>query len=1013
MRKKIDFKKITSLFLAVLIFISTFFILSVFNKKDVVKASDTIENAEVDQENLSLNELFDFELGQDGYYVSNYKGNQKHIDIPQYYNGEKVVGIKDVQISDKKGVFENKNLYSVNMGENCVSIGKRAFYGCKNLEKVYFSEQTTFIGRNAFYGCTSLCEISLPDTVSNVGYLAFYETGWYLNEIEELNKNVKFDQTVCLYAGDILLDVLYVVDGAVDNIKDGTKVIAEWALGRISQKKFTVTKIVIPSSVKFINSFNLGVDGFNSQTNVNTIVFKGDSNEIVFGERCFYENSSYLGTSSSTGDVKFGYKNGVHFVGEQVTYYNSEIPENLVLDESFKVISEGAFKNCSKLVSIVIPEGVKYIGKNAFSNCENLKSVIYRGTDLIIEQNAFYGCKNLQTFDGIENAKQINSNCFENCKKLQAITLNNCSVGVEAFKNCSIINVTVLGDCSFKRDVFYGCGNVNEKIGDYYFGYKENQTELVVNSDRVYVCDGAFKNSKITKIEITANDIHFGKNAFENCKELASVTLSKSVELSDFCFNGNEKLVSLSFSPISIGEFALNGTKVTHIDTSETKRLEKFALNGSKISEMDLSNVEENGISSGAFFNAVSLENINGSSEYYSFSGGVLYSKDEKTLICYPALKIGEISLLNVREIDDYAFANVDLSGKNIVLNASLIGKNAFYGFKADSVTVNSNNLIIEEKAFYKSIIGAFNCGNEDTTYTGKAEYKAFAYSDIKSANFDEIQLGYLSLKGCSRLENLNLALNSNFTNIGYLFGGDYFDTALSVTQYSSDVNRKNYYVSKIKQVTILGNTLPYGAFMNLQSLENVEIGDNVNRIGKMAFASCGNLKQVNISSNVTAIKERAFNGCAMLESIVLPANVLLEKGAFAYCDNLSLVDCKGDAYFQNGVFSACPNLKTVILSKTLTTSYNGYGNLFANAQTVKVNGENLSKEQINELKTLKIDENKVKMSVKEIVCLVAIILSVIVIILAILVPLILKKEKHKHHRHGIRIKHKRKSRDK
>lgn len=1010
MRKKIDLKKITSIILAVLIFISAFFMLSIFDKKSVVTATDTVENAQVDQELFSSDELFDFELGQDGYYVSNYKGNQKHIDIPQYYNGEKVVGIKDVQISDKKGVFENKDLYSVNMGENCVSIGKRAFYGCKNLEKVYFSEQTTFIGRNAFFGCTSLTELNLPDTISCVGYLAFYDTGWYLNAIEELNKNAKFDQTVCLYVGNILLDVLYVVDGAIDNVKDGTKVIAEWALGRISDKKFPITKIVIPSSVKYINSFNLGVDGYNGQTNVKTIIFNGDSNQIIFGERCFYENSSGLGLSfSSTGDVKFGYKNGVHFVGEQVTYYSSEISENLVLDDSFKVIAEGAFKNCSKLVSIVIPKGVKYIGENAFLNCKNLKNVIYNGTDLVIDKNAFNGCENLQNFNGIENVKQINANCFENCKNLQFITLNNCAVGVEAFKNCSLINVTIVGNCSFKRNVFYGCDNVKEKIGDYYFGYNESQTELVVNSDKVYVCDGAFKNSKITKIDITATDIYFGKNAFENCKNLASVTLSKSVELSDFCFNGDENLLSLNFSPVSVGEFALNGTNVTFIDTNQTKKLEKFALSGSKISEIDLSNVDNNGISYGAFYNAESLKDINGSSDYYSFYNGVLYSKDEKTLICYPALKSGEVSLLNVEKISDYAFANVDFGEKDLILNASIIGKNAFYGFKANSVTIDADNLKVEEKAFYKSIIDVFNYGGEDKVKTGKAEYKAFAYSSIKTANFAEIQLDYLSLKGCSKLTSTKLALNSYFTNIGYLFGGDYFDASLSITQYSSDVDRKNYYVSQIKQVTILGSALPYGAFMNLQNLESVEISGSIKKIGKMAFASCGNLKQVNIPSSVTSIKEQAFNGCDLLESVALPANVSLEKGAFAYCENLQSVEFKGDAYFQNGVFSACPNLKTVILDKKLTTSYNGYGNLFANAQTVKLNGEDLSKEQIEELKSLKIDEKENKMSVKEIVCLVAIVLSVIVIIAVILVPVFLKKEKHRRHGRGRRVKVRRK----
>ncbi len=1011
MKEKIDFKKITSFLLAVLIFISAFFLLSFFDKSDEVRATVTKQNPEVDEELLTADDLFDFELGQDGYYVTNYKGNQKHLDIPQYYNGEKVVGIKDVQPTDTKGVFEGMDFYSVNMGENCVKIGKRAFYDCENIEKVYFSKQTTYIGRNAFYNCISLYDLDIPSTVTYVGFLAFYNTGWYLNALEDLNKNAKLDETVCLYYDDILLDVLYVLDGAIDNIKDGTRVIAEWAFGRISSKKFTVTKIVIPSTVKYINGYNLGVDGYNSQTNVKTLIFNGNSNEITFGERSFYENGSDLGVSSSTGDVKFGFKKGIHFVGEQVTYYSSEMPENVVLDDSFKVIAEGAFKNCSKLVSIVIPEGVKYIGKNAFINCVNLKTVIYRGTGLIIDENAFKNCEKLENFEGIENVKEINADGFENCNNLQSVTLNNCSIGVEAFKNCSLVIVSIIGNCTFKRDVFYGCDNVKESIDDYYFGFKPNQTELVVvNSDKVYVCDGAFKNSKITKIEITASEIHLGKNAFENCKELESVTLSCSVELSDFCFNGDEKLTTLNFSPSSIGKFALSGTSVTQINSTETKRLEKYALSGSKISEIDLSNVEENGISYGAFYSAENLNNINGNSEYYAFISGVLYSKDEETLICYPTLKSDYVSLLNVKTIADYAFANVNLGDKDLVINASLIGKNAFYGFKAKSVTVNSNNLTIEEKAFYKSIINTFSFENEELNETGKTEYKSFAYSSIEKANFAETQLGYASLKSCSQLKDLTFAFNSNFSNVGYLFGGDYFDSALKASQYSTEVAKKDYYVSQISRITILGDSLPYGAFMNVQSLEGVVLGDSVKKISKMAFASCKNLKQVDIQNSVTAIKEQAFNGCESLDSVVLPANVSLEKGAFAYCKNLQSVELKGDAYFQNGVFSVCPNLNTVILSKTLTSSYNGYGNLFANAQTVKLNGQDLSREQINELKSLKTEENEDKMTVKEIVCLVAIVVGVIVIITAIIISVISKKGKHSHYSHSGRVKIKRKT---
>ena len=54
----------------------------------------------------------------------------------------------------------------------------------------------------------------------------------------------------------------------------------------------------------------------------------------------------------------------------------------------------------------------------------------------------------------------------------------------------------------------------------------------------------------------------------------------------------------------------------------------------------------------------ISVENDN---EFYSSSGGILYSKDKQRLICCPAARIGENYLLNpnVKTIDDYAFDGV------------------------------------------------------------------------------------------------------------------------------------------------------------------------------------------------------------------------------------------------------------------------------------------------------------------------------------------------------------------
>ncbi|MCD8208385.1 MAG: leucine-rich repeat protein [Bacteroidales bacterium] len=59
-------------------------------------------------------------------------------------------------------------------------------------------------------------------------------------------------------------------------------------------------------------------------------------------------------------------------------------------------ISEGAFKNLTKIRSVTIPEGVTFIGDEAFANCKSLRYVVIPGSVKYIGKRAFSKCSHLR-----------------------------------------------------------------------------------------------------------------------------------------------------------------------------------------------------------------------------------------------------------------------------------------------------------------------------------------------------------------------------------------------------------------------------------------------------------------------------------------------------------------------------------------------------------------------------------------------------------------------------------------
>lgn len=84
-------------------------------------------------------------------------------------------------------------------------------------------------------------------------------------------------------------------------------------------------------------------------------------------------------------------------------------------------------------------------------------------------------------------------------------------------------------------------------------------------------------------------------------------------------------------------------------------------------------------------------------------------------------------------------------------------------------------------------------------------------------------------------------------------------------------------------------------AFGHCYRLTSVIIPSRVTSIGKYAFEGCDGLKSITIPNSVTSIGYWAFWHCDMLRSVTIPRSVKkIGKGAFGYCERLESIKYEG-----------------------------------------------------------------------------------------------------------------------
>lgn len=299
-----------------------------------------------------------------------------------------------------------------------------------------------------------------------------------------------------------------------------------------------------------------------------------------------------------------------------------------------------------------------------------------------------------------------------------------------------------------------------------------------------------------------------------------------------------------------------------------------------------------------AFTACVSLANItvDAMNPVYSTLDGVLFSKDQTTLMYYPLNRNRNYTVPNsVTSIADAAFeGHSKLAEVTMGDSVTNIGMNAFYSCEQlTNVVLGDGVATIGDQAF-------LGCRNLTNVAMGNSV----------------TSLGQGVFWLCSSLQSL--LLPDSVINVGsYAFAEC---SSLTNLVFSSSVNSIEpfalYRCNKLTTIEVPNSVRRIGAsaFEYCSSLTNISLGTNISNIDMAAFRYCVSLADVTVPTAVTNIGDQAFAGCHALTSFMIPANAArLGDWAFSSCTSLTNVTIPASVTnMGNSAFAGCRSLTTI-----------------------------------------------------------------------------------------------------
>ena len=450
----------------------------------------------------------------------------------------------------------------------------------------------------------------------------------------------------------------------------------------------------------------------------------------------------------------------------------------LTIPDSVVTIGSGAFSGVTGLKTIIIPGTVKTISTSAFAFNTTLETVVIEEGVQIIGQQAFNGCSNLRSINLPQSLTKIGHLAFYDCKKIERVTIPR---GVRDIGNYVFANCTLLADAVFE--------NGNNIISDNCFTNCSNLRKVTIPSTVQTINSTAFNNClKLDEINLEDNQSYVFDNGI-----LKTADGTKIV----FMTNGLLANISTFEIPNGVTNFGMNIGLYTNIK------------------QINIPSTLESLGAANKFPKSISNVIVDENNTRYASENGILYTKDDKTLImCY--LKEKDINIQEgILTLNAYCFKQAE-NAENIIL--------------PESLQTISSSALRENNKFNKILIGknvsSISPMFKLTNYAGTVEISE---------------------------ENPYYTIENNIL-------------------YSKD---KKTLICALYQIT--GSFTVPGTVENIgnlafdaQGMQEVILESGVKKIDSAAFSQCSNLKKITIPDTVTNMGEDLFERCNNLESIVI-----------------------------------------------------------------------------------------------------------------------------------------------
>ena len=707
-----------------------------------------------------------------------------------------------------------------------------------------------------------------------------------------------------------------------------------------------------------------------TKIDVDTSVLELDENGVLVG---------YMGNET---EVEIpDYVNGNIVTGISASAFAGNMSlTGITLGQYITTIDEGAFKDCSSLVS-VSASGCNEIGAEAFSGCTSLKTATLTSVTSMADK-VFYGCSslsnltlsNLKTlgerafetsgistfsaaklitigdyaFSGtpiksviLSSVTTLGSSVFENCKSLTSITLpkltvagDNCFTGCDklasvTFARLRTVPENFLKDCiSLSKAKF----TVATKIEDYAFygctGIKSFDFTKVTS-----IGDYAFFETGLESIVLSNTSTTLGEKTFYNCKDVKLIELTYFNTFDTQDFVSSSKVENLIVP--SVTEFTFNGGTFSEVFPN----IKTFDNN---------MGIEE--IPDGFFEGCSQLESV--AFRYYvyvigedAFKGTALkeavfneaHTFGENCFADIPALET--VTLNKFCSDDDFSIFTGSENVKSIEMTNLTILPG---GFKCSELFPYINNFnchVVDVPAYaFKDCSELCNFVFTHTKTIGIEAFMGTALNTINSSMINEVGSG--AFKNCTDLEvvklpsikaiDLNAFENSKakITELNLRYATTITANGTDNINFSEFINLKTVDLSSI-------DVIPAQFFKSCSLLENVTL-NKCTKICEEAFADCTSLVSITLN-NVTTIGDNAFSGCVSLQNFEGNSVTTIEDNAFSGCVSLQNFEGNSVTTIEDNVFSGCTALQTFEANSVTTIEDNVFSGCTA-LQTFEAN---------------------------------------------------------------------------